>query len=239
MVAYSNDSHAYEPANSMSTQLPTALVPTLPAPWRTRDQDYSQWPWEELPSLPSFVLADGSAPAQQQTHVRIAFDSDNFYVRFDCDDTDIWAEATARDSHIYDEEVVELFIAPGEAHPTHYYEFEVSPIGTLLDLDVHSPDLERRTLRANFAWNCPGLQWSAERNDAANHWRAYLVVPWRSIGGSVGAGGVVPQDWRANFYRIERPHGQPPEFSCWSPTMSDPADYHRPAYFGYLRLAAS
>jgi hypothetical protein len=82
------------------------------------------------------------------------------------------------------------------------------------------------------------LQWSAERNDAANHWRAYLVVPWRSIGApSHPHSGVLPQEWRANFYRIERPRGQAPEFSCWSPTMSNPADYHRPAYFGHLRLA--
>jgi hypothetical protein len=169
--------------------------------------------------------------------VRIAYDTENFYVRYDCDDTDIWGEATARDSAIYDEEVVELFISPGEEHPTFYYEFEVSPIGTMLDLNVYSPDLERRTMRTDFAWDCPGLQWSAHRNDAANQWRAYLVVPWQSIGAPSGTDEALPQKWRANFYRIERPRGQAPEFSCWAPTMSEPADYHRPAYFGHLRLA--
>jgi hypothetical protein len=222
----------------MSTQLPTATVPALPIHWRAKTDDYRRWPWEELSPLPPFILANGSASAQQQTAVRIAYDAENFYVRFDCEDTDIWGEATARDSRIFDEEVVELFIAPGEDHPTYYYEFEVSPIGTLLDLDVHSPDLDRRTLRGNFAWDCPGLQWSAERNDEANHWRAYLVVPWSSIGAKSGPNGVTPQNWRANFYRIERPRGEAPEFSCWSPTMSEPADYHRPAYFGHLRLAS-
>jgi hypothetical protein len=183
--------------------------------------------------LSPFLLADGSGPAVQQTETRIAYDLDNFYVRFDCADTDIWGVATARDSAIYDEEVVELFIAPGTAHPTIYYEFEVSPLGTLLDLDVYSPNLERKGLKGNFAWDCPGLQWSAQRNDAENTWSAYLIVPWRSI----GAKGDLPQAWRANFYRIERPRGQPPEFSCWSPTMSSPADYHRPAYFGHLQLS--
>jgi hypothetical protein len=104
----------------------------------------------------------------------------------------------------------------------------------MLDLTAHSPGLERRTLTTDFAWDCPGLVWSAERNDAANHWRAYMVVPWQSIGAQSDD---LPQSWRANFYRIERPRGQTPEFSCWSPTMSEPADYHRPAYFGHLRLA--
>ncbi len=217
----------------MAAPLPIARVTRIPAAWQAQTPDHTQWPWEELPSLPAFILADGSAPARQQTNVRIGYDDTNFYVRFDCADTDIWGKATARDSAIYDEEVVELFIAPGEAHPTYYYEFEVSPLGTLLDLDVHSPNLERRGLQANFAWDCPGLKWSAERYDAANHWRAYLVVPWHSIGAT---GTVLPARWRANFYRIERPRDQPPEFSCWSPTMSEPADYHRPAYFGHLHL---
>jgi hypothetical protein len=218
----------------MSAQLPTATVPIIPAAWRARNADHTQWPWEELPPLSPFIIANGSAPAQQQTVVHIGYDDANFYVRYDCDDTDIWGKSTARDSAIYDEEVVELFIAPGDAHPTYYYEFEVSPLGTLLDLDVHSPNLERSTLQGNFAWNCPGLQWSAERNDAAHHWRAYLVVPWHSIGAT---GTTLPPTWRANFYRIDRPRGHAPEFSCWSPTMSEPADYHRPAYFGHLQLA--
>jgi len=208
----------------------------LPSSWRLKSNDHTQWPWDELPSLPPLILANGSARAVQQTEVRIAYDADNFYVRFDCDDNDIWREATARDSAIYDEEVVELFIAPGDQHPTFYYEFEVSPIGTMLDLTADSPNLERKGLTADFAWDCPGLQWSAERNDSANHWRAYMVVPWTSIGATAGN---LPSTWRANFYRIERPRGQEAEFSCWSPTMSDPADYHRPAYFGHLVLATA
>lgn len=220
----------------MSVELPVATVPILPNYWRTQSDDYTEWPWEELRPLRPFILADGSAPAKQQTTTRIAYDRDNFYVRFDCEDSEIWGEATARDSAIYNEEVVELFIGPGEAHTTYYYEFEVSPIGTMLDLTVDSPNLERRGLKADLAWNCPGLLWSAERNDTANHWRAYMIVPWTSIGATIGK---LPTSWRANFYRIERPRGQEAEFSCWSPTMSEPADYHRPAYFGHLRLATA
>src|SRR5690554_2605912 len=104
----------------MSAQLPTATVPYLPQAWRGQP-NHTQWPWEELPPLPPFILANGSGLAVQQTTVRITYDDTNFYVRYDCDDNDIWGEPTARDSAIYDEEVVELFIAPGEAHPTYYF----------------------------------------------------------------------------------------------------------------------
>lgn len=220
----------------MPAQLPTFTVPTIPAHWRYRTDDYTDWPWEELTPLPPFILADGSAPAQLQTTVYVGYDVKNFYVRFDCQDTDIWGEATERDSAIYNEEVVELFIGQGEEVPTFYFEFEVSPLGTLLDLTCNSPDGDRRSMTTDFKWNCPDLQWSAERNDEANHWRAYLVVPWKSIGAEAATENELPRTWRANFYRIERPQGQAPEFSCWSPTMSEPADYHRPAHFGTLHL---
>ena len=156
--------------------LPTWTVVQRPASWPV-DADYWQWPWEAIKPLPPFILADGSAPAQDKTTVRLVYDQDALYVRYDCDDTDIWGEATARDSAIYDEEVVELFIAPGAATPVDYYEFEISPLGTLLDLSLHSPDGDRRTMTSDFAWDCPGLRWRAERYDANNHWRAYLVVP--------------------------------------------------------------
>jgi hypothetical protein len=45
-----------------------------------------------------------------------------------------------------------------------------------------------------------------------------------------------PRRWRANFYRIERPRGGRPELSCWSPTFTDPPDFHRPERFGVLEL---
>ncbi|HEY6323364.1 MAG TPA: hypothetical protein VJA16_17615 [Thermoanaerobaculia bacterium] len=54
--------------------------------------------------------------------------------------------------------------------------------------------------------------------------------------GSRPAAGQPPRRWRANFYRIERPRGSPPELSCWSPTLTEPADFHRPDRFGVLEL---
>ncbi len=212
--------------------LPAATVPRRPQSWNLAHAPHT-WQWDDVPRLSPLILANGSGLAVQQTTVQVAYDDDALYVRYRCDDSDIWGEATARDSHIYNEEVGELFIAPGFATPVRYYEFEVSPLGTLLDLSVYNPDLDRRTLVGDFAWDCPNLRWSAIRDDANDRWYAYLTVPWASI----GAPARLPRVWRANFYRIERPRHQPPEFSCWSPTLSDPADFHRPAYFGFLTLA--
>jgi hypothetical protein len=178
-------------------------------------------------------LADGSGPAQQQTVTRVCYNRQMLFVRFDCADTDIWGTYTQRDDAIYDEEVVEIFIAPGDATPVDYYEFEVSPNGVLLEVFAHNPTGDRAQMQLDFTWDCAGLQWVAQRDDAQNQWRVIYALPWASIGAPTD----LPTIWRANFYRIDRPRNGEPEFSCWSPTMIDPADFHRPAYFGYLTLA--
>lgn len=216
----------------MTQNLPTYHVSRLPQNWDTQAAP-TAWPWADLPALPPFTLANGSGPAAQQTTARVGYDSQALYVRFDCDDHDIWGNYAQRDDPIYDEEVVELFIAPGSANPVHYFEFEVSPNGVLLDAKVYNPTSQRTELEVDTGWDCPNLRWQAGRNDAAGHWWAVLVVPWAAI----APPGELPQIWRANLYRIERPGNDEPEFSCWSPTMTNPADFHKPARFGALILA--
>ena len=48
------------------TDTPRFTVPKIPGVWDTT-ADLEQWSWAELPTLPAFVLADGSGPAEQQT----------------------------------------------------------------------------------------------------------------------------------------------------------------------------
>lgn len=211
--------------------LPRLVIPPAPGAW-PGSADLAAWSWDFAATLPPFTLADGSAPASQQTETRICYNSEALYVRFDCVDTDIWGAFTQRDDPIYDEEVVEVFIGAGEATPVDYYEFEISPNGVLLDLSVHNPSGERADMATDFAWNCPGMRWAAGRDDQAQRWWAVFVIPWASIGVS----GALPRIWRANFYRIERPRNGAAEFSCWSPTLTDPADYHKPARFGVVEL---
>jgi hypothetical protein len=207
-------------------------VPRTPESWQTQ-ADLSTWVWDEVPPLPPFTLADGSGPARQQTVTRVCYDDQALYVRFDCQDEDIWGTYTQRDEPLYDEEVVELFLAPGAEDPVSYYEIEVSPNGVLFDAQVYNPTSQRADMQVGLDWDCPGIRWEARRDDAARHWWATLVVPWSAV----APPGDLPIIWRANFYRIERPRSAEAEFSCWSPTLTQPADFHKPAYFGRLILA--
>jgi hypothetical protein len=181
------------------------------------------------------IRVDGSGPAEQQTSVRVCADAAALYIRFDCDDRDIWATYTRRDDPIYDEEVVELFLSAGPDTPTHYYEFEISPAGVLFDARIENSTGRRIDILVDTSWDCDSIRWQTGRSNAARQWWAVLVIPWASL----TDGREVPSIWRANFYRIERPHGADPEFSCWSPTMTDPADFHKPEYFGSLEMVKS
>jgi hypothetical protein len=211
---------------------PRLSVPWFPGFWPEHEQSADLF-WTEVPALPPFFLADGSGLARQQTVARVCYDLMALYVRFDCADRDIWGTYTQRDDPIYDQEVVELFLAAGEVDPVHYYEFEVSPNGVLFDALVFNPTSERRDMVVDTTWNCEGIRWQAGRGDRDQHWWADLAIPWKAI----KPPGDLPSIWRANFYRIERPRDAAPEFSCWSPTLTEPADFHRPAHFGSLVLA--
>ncbi len=207
-------------------------VPRTPETWQTQ-ADLSTWLWDEVSPLPPFTLADGSGPARQQTVTRVCYDDQALYVRFNCQDEDIWGTYTQRDEPLYDEEVVELFLAPGAEDPVSYYEIEVSPNGVIFDAQVYNPTSQRADMQVDLDWDCPGIRWEARRDDAARQWWATLVVPWAAV----APPGDLPIIWRANFYRIERPRSAEAEFSCWSPTLTQPADFHKPAYFGRLILA--
>ena len=43
-------------------------------------------------------------------------------------------------------------------------------------------------------------------------------------------------EWRANFFRIDRSRAHGDEFSAWQPTLANPADFHVAAAFGRLRF---
>lgn len=201
--------------------------------------------WAKVSPLPPFLLADGSGPALQQTTVRLAWGAESFHVRFDCADRDAWGSFTRRDDPIYEEEAVEVFLAPGEADPARYFEIEVSPRGTLFDASVWNPDSARATMRVDPGWDCPGLRWQVGAGAGDQDWWAILEIPWAALvpGFPETKRAAI---WRANFYRIERPRppfgvpaGGAAEFSAWSPTLTVPADFHRPARFGQLSFAAS
>lgn len=196
--------------------------------------------WLGVSPLSSLVQSNGSGPPEQPTEVRACWDDECLYLCFSCKDTDIWANFEKRDDPLYDEEVVEAFLCPtGDLR--HYFELEISPANVIFDARVFNPDGERRTMLVDRTWDAPGLKTAVRVSGILNDrtapdigWIVEAAIPFRDLGlnGPPAPGSV----WRANFFRIER--GAVTEYSAWSPTYVEPADFHVPKCFGELVFVA-
>src|SRR5258705_10452823 len=97
---------------------------------------------------------DAAAP-RLATSVAAWFDDEFLTVLFSSSDDHIEATFNEHDAPLYEQDVVELFLAP--ATPERYFEIEVSPRGTIFDAAIDSPDGVRATMRVDRDWNCEGL----------------------------------------------------------------------------------
>lgn len=187
------------------------------AQWKTSD-------WQDVSPAEPFILASGAGIAKHQTQVKAVWTETALHIAFWCEDPEPWATMTLRDESLYEEEVVELFLAPNGDH-TRYFEFEINPLGALFDAEIrwhHQGSIEVRR-----EWDCRGLAGTAVI-EAGHGWRAQLTIPFAGLQARPAAG----ETWAANFYRIERRPVR--EFSSWSPLFTDPPEYHSPERFGRL-----
>jgi hypothetical protein len=165
-------------------------------------------------------------PDRYRTRFRALSTPAALVARFDATDERPWFTMTARDSHIWNEEVVEIFLDPGRTG-RQYAELEISPANVVCDLVVHRPWPE---VHSDPSWDFAGLatrvmRWSG--GDAGpDGWTATAAMPWRdfaSLPTSVALPPRAGDRWRFNVYRIKRPHGpdRPEEqvvYAAWSPT---------------------
>ena len=105
---------------------------------------------------------DGGAP-RLATTVAAYYDDDFLTVVFDAEDDEIVATYLGHDEPLWQEDVVEIFLAPEGLTP--YFEIEVNPLGTTFDARIDSPDGVRATMTTDLAWTCEGLFAALRRDD--------------------------------------------------------------------------
>ena len=172
---------------------------------------------------------DGGAP-RLATSVAAFYDHDFLTIVFDAEDDEIVATYLGHDEPLWQEDVVEIFIAPEGLTP--YFEIEVNPLGTTFDARIDSPDGVRATMKTDVAWTCDNL-FAALRRDDGKRMQIVIRIPFASLNKRPNAG----DEWRANFFRIDRSATHGDDFSAWQPTMKTPPDFHVAAAFGALRFA--
>jgi len=215
----------------------TVSLPMLPVPRVAHnirvDGDLHKAPWTQLAPIWLAPSHGRAAPhGFQSTALRVCHDGVRLYVAFDCEDSAIVASHTGRNAPIYQEDVVEAFLAPG-ADPRRYFELETSPRNAWFEARVENPDRRRDTMRVDRNWVCAGFEHAVKmlgrRDGGGESWSAEWAIPFASLGVVAPRTG---DHWRANFYRIDQASGG--EYSAWSPTFADPPDFHLPDRFGVL-----
>jgi len=190
--------------------------------------------WRVATSTGAFRANDGSETVTSRVEAKMLWDDSNLYFAFECDDTDITATMTKRDEHLWQEEVVEVFIDP-DGDEKNYIELEVNPLGAFLDLFVLTPVVpipyESYNIPAKWAVKVDGTVQNSSDRDRG--WSVELAVPLKE---AVTASNRPPKDgdrWRLNLYRIERkPKDQ---LIAWSPTLKP--SFHTPSRFGEVTFS--
>lgn len=123
-------------------------------------------------------------------------------------------------------DVAEVFLGTNFENIRRYWEFEVSPQGEWVDLDI---DRDRDVPEDGWTWNS-GCVAAARIDAAAKIWYGFLRIPWKAIGLRPATAG---NRLRANFFRCQ---GADPERKYMAWQAPGRPSFHVPEAFGTLRL---
>jgi hypothetical protein len=183
--------------------------------------------WIAAPASTPFVDIVTGEPAWFDTRVRLLWDNECLYFGFTAEETDVRATLTERDSKIYEENDLEIFIAGKDS----YYEFEVNALNTVYEVlwfwkDVFQPNPEfdptrqrvmvldgvgghvhERGERWGFLdWDFPGMR-SAVHIDGVTGWSAEIAFPWHGMELIADGRSLPPKHgdvWRIDCSRFEK-----------------------------------
>lgn len=165
-----------------------------------------------------------NADAQRESEVRLVWTTELLFVRFVARYRSITtfedSEPNGRRDHLWERDVAEVFLQPNAESSRCYTEFEVSPNGQWIDLEI-SPG-EKRNARSGLRRRCSIYE---ERKI----WKAELALPVKSLTDKLKP----PNAWRVNFFRIEGDR-EPRFYSAWQPTRTAVPNFHVPECFGKL-----
>jgi len=165
-----------------------------------------------------------NANPERETEVRLLWTKETLFLRFRAKYRAITvfpdAEPNGRRYQLWDRDVAEVFLQPDPSNLRRYKEFEISPNGQWIDLDI-APG-EKHDLKS-------GMKRRVALCEAAREWIAELAIPMKCLTAEFN----VVAKWRVNFYRVEGA-SEPRFYSAWRPTGTAVPNFHVPEAFGEL-----
>lgn len=183
-------------------------------------------------SVPIYMDADahGKRDPKYRTEVRTRWTKQNLYFLFVCPYEELNLkpdpDTSAETNELWNWDVAEAFIGADFKDIRRYKEFEISPLGEWVDLDI---DLEKPRNAEGWKWNS-GFAVSARIDKAAHVWYGAMRIPYSSIDPRVAAAG---NTLRINLFRSQGPASAQHQIA-WQAPMSN--SFHVPERFGLLKL---
>jgi hypothetical protein len=127
---------------------------------------------------------------------------------------------------LWEWDVAEIFVGWDTQNIHQYKEFQVSPQGEWVDLDID----RKNPVRDGWTWNS-GFKVDARIDEKNKIWYGAMKIPVKSIDPRPAAEG---NELRINFYRIQGPPAPNRKYVAWQPTGA--RSHHVPESFGRLRF---
>jgi hypothetical protein len=218
--------------------------------------------WRNAPKSEAFVDIVTGEPAWYDTRVQMLWDDECLYFGFTAEEPRVHATLTKRDSRIYEDNDLEVFIAGEDS----YYEFEVNAFNTVYEvfwawkdaplpsgfdpgrqrtmtLDGVGGHVHPRGERWGFLdWDYPGLR-TAVYVDGVRGWTAELAFPWKGLELLAGGRSLPPNDgdvWRidcSRFQQVDRDGKAIPPGAGWTWNRHGHYDSHIPEVFPYVTFS--
>jgi len=201
--------------------LPTAVVPYVAAAPEV-DGRLVEESWGAATVLGPFVTMEGTA-AEGGTSARVLRSGDTLYIGVKCATqagAPIKVTQSQRDSEVYNDESVEVFLDPGVTL-RRYFHLLVNAANVQRD---ESGD-KGATPAYDAGWDAT---WQSATEVKADGWTVEMAIPLTELGLSTGAEALAGLN-------ICRNDSTRQESTCWSPTQSG---FHEPTRFGLVSLPA-
>jgi hypothetical protein len=189
-------------------------------------------PWKNVKGVWAEVDPFGKkVAAHHRFETRVRWTPEYLYFLFICpyDELNLKPNpVTSKETNkLWEWDVAEVFIGADFNNIHRYREYQVSPQGEWVDLDI---DRKNPKPEGGWLWNS-GFEVRAGIDSANKVWYGAMKIPAKSIDdGPVRAG----KQYRMNVYRLA---GKAPDRQSimWTPTMN--RSHHTPEQFGILVLS--
>jgi len=147
--------------------------------------DEKEWLSAEWTNLFVDIEGDKKPNPYLDTKAKMLYNDEYFYFAFKIDEPHIWAKLRQRDTVIFYDNDIEIFIdANGSTHD--YLEFEMNAFNTIWDLYLAKPYREGGPVLNN--WDYKGIKTAVhidgtlnDPSDVDNAWYVEVALPWSSI----------------------------------------------------------